>query len=955
MAATRVGPGSGKLHELDRINRIILKAETPLELLREVLDASLEIFACDRAWIVRPCDPRASAMTVPLERTRSEFPGAFATATEMPIDPHTAAVLGLLAGSEHPIQFGPGTGYQIPPELVERFAIRSQIAMAIRPKVDVAHAFGLHRCGRAEPWSEEDAWLFFEVGNRLADALGTLFLVRDLRESERKLEAAQQIAHLGYWDRDFVTKRVTLSIEACRILGVSTDDRQLPLERWLEQWRAIVHPDDLAWTSDALRAAVTGGPRYDVVCRILVGRGPGPREERIIHAHGNVERDSSDPSGRARRVFGIVQDITSRRRAEEQLRASDDRIRLLLEHTTDAFFLLDDTGQIVDVNAAACKSLGYSRDELIGQTPDRFDLTARRGGVAPIVARVMTQGRVVLDSIYQRKDGTTFPVEIRIRGFVERGQKLGVATARDITDRVRAVEQLRASEERFRELTETIEDVLWMTDVPQTQLLYLSPAFERVWGHSRKPLEQDMYNWIATIHPDDRARVGAAMATMTQGTYEEEYRVVRPDGTVRWVRDRAFPVRDGSGTVVRLVGVARDVTDRIEAQEEARRLEEQLRQSQKMDAIGQLAGGVAHDFNNILAVMMMQTEFAMVPGLPDDAREALLEIKEATERASSLTKQLLMFGRRQVMQPRELDLNEVVTSLAKMLQRIIGEDVRMQLRLHPNGLRTRADPGMVDQVLMNLAVNSRDAMPHGGQLTIETHEQVVTDRDAALRPETAPGRYACVRVIDEGAGIPAETLPRIFEPFFTTKEAGKGTGLGLATVFGIVKQHGGWIGVDSEVGRGTSFTVCFPGVTGAPVGDEPTRRVRPQGGSETILVVEDDDTLRIATRTILERYGYRVLSAANGPEALALWSQSPRPPIALLLTDLVMPGGMSGHELARRMRVDAPHLKVLFTSGYSPDIAGKELDLGRGENFVQKPAPPNRLLEAVRAALTALA
>lgn len=382
-------------------------------------------------------------------------------------------------------------------------------------------------------------------------------------------------------------------------------------------------------------------------------------------------------------------------------------------------------------------------------------------------------------------------------------------------------------------------------------------------------------------------------------------------------------------------------------QEDRRGMAELLRQSQKMEAIGQLAGGVAHDFNNILSAMLMQAEMAAsYEGLPPEVQEFLNDIQMSAERAASLTRQLLAFSRRQVMQVRLVDLNEVVTQLMRMLQRIVGEDIRMQLHLHSTPLFTKADPGMLDQVLMNLAVNARDAMLNGGQLVIETSQTTIVDGQADL--ELAAGRYNILSVRDTGCGIPPESLSRIFEPFFTTKEPGKGTGLGLATVFGIVKQHQGTVKVRSEVGAGARFDIFLPTAEG---GTHPqagkAKGEKPRGGTETILVVEDEPSVRLLTRTVLERNGYRVREAANGVEASRVWDESAGR-VDLLITDMVMPEGMTGRELAARLLERAPSLKVLFTSGYSSDLAGRELKLQEGQNFLQKPFPPNQLLETVR-------
>ncbi len=508
---------------------------------------------------------------------------------------------------------------------------------------------------------------------------------------------------------------------------------------------------------------------------------------------------------------------------------------------------------------------------------------------------------------------------------------------------------LHASRELFRELAETIEDVFWIREVATNRLLYLSPAFERIWGRPPADLYAGVAHSLDAVHPEDRPAVRAALEQLERGgDYDQEYRILRPDGQVRWIRDRAFPVRTPEGQIVRLVGVARDVTER-------RQLEEQLRQSQKMEAIGLLAGGVAHDFNNILAVVQLQAELtAALPNLPPRVQEGLGQIRAATERAASLTRQLLLFGRRQVLQPRVLNLNQALTSLARMLRRVIGEDIALELLLADRPLYVRADPSMVDQVLLNLAVNARDAMPRGGRLLIETGEAILEADQACPQLGRAPGRYVWMRVRDTGRGIVPEVLPHIFEPFFTTKEVGKGTGLGLATVYSIVQQHHGWIEVHSTPGEGATFTIHLPaaapeevpGAAPAPAATPPPR------GSETILLVEDDPNVRELTQALLAQSGYRVLSAADGWTALALW-QNHRESVDLLLTDLVIPGGWSGRDLARRFREDKPGLKVLYFSGYSAEVAGRELDLQDDQQFLSKPFTAAVLLQTVRRLLDA--
>jgi signal transduction histidine kinase/DNA-binding response OmpR family regulator len=409
------------------------------------------------------------------------------------------------------------------------------------------------------------------------------------------------------------------------------------------------------------------------------------------------------------------------------------------------------------------------------------------------------------------------------------------------------------------------------------------------------------------------------------------------------VLDRySSPVRDKTGKYYGRIWTFRDITQRLA-------LEAQLRQSQKMDAIGQLAAGVAHDFNNILAIITLQA--GLLQTWPDTAPQQLesaAEIEKATERAANLTRQLLLFSRKQTMQARDLDLNQSINEMTKMLRRTLGDAIQVQFKFATEPLLIHADAGMMDQVLMNLAVNARDAMPQGGPLIIETSAMEFDESVREHTPQARPGSFVCLSVSDTGCGIPPKNLPHIFEPFFTTKEVGKGTGLGLATVFGIVQQHQGWINVYSEVGRGTIFRIYLPCL----VEQSPLKASQPaptamRGGQNTILLVEDEAALRASMHKALSQLGYHVLESASGVEALKVWQQH-RKEIDLLLTDMVMPGGTSGRDLAARLLNDNPKLKVIYTSGYSIEVANQDFPLAENVNFITKPFGAQKLAQTVR-------
>ena len=402
------------------------------------------------------------------------------------------------------------------------------------------------------------------------------------------------------------------------------------------------------------------------------------------------------------------------------------------------------------------------------------------------------------------------------------------------------------------------------------------------------------------------------------------------------------PICDSAGRVINYVAVKHDVTQEVA-------LEEQLRQIQKMESVGQLAGGVAHDFNNILTVIQGNASLLLeAKNLSEADADQAKQIINAAERAAGLTRQLLLFGRKQAMQPAHLNLNQVVGNMTKMLQRILGEDIALRSDYSPVLPLVFADAGMIEQVLLNLAVNARDAMSVGGQLVIATASKTIGQECTQQNPAAAPGQYVCLSVSDTGCGIAPGNLSHIFEPFFTTKEIGKGTGLGLATVYAIVKQHRGWIEVDSQVGKGTTFCIHLP-VAREISAKQNTTAVIPElpRGNEVILVVEDEQAVRLLVGNLLQRCGYAVLSAVSGIDALNLWKQR-KDGIQLLLTDMVLPDGMMGRELAEKLKGEKPQLKVIYTSGYSASVVGKGPSLVEGVNFLQKPYHPQNLAQTVR-------
>ena len=510
--------------------------------------------------------------------------------------------------------------------------------------------------------------------------------------------------------------------------------------------------------------------------------------------------------------------------------------------------------------------------------------------------------------------------------------------------------QLYESQKLFHLIGENAEDLIAVVDGSGNRL-YNSPSYERILGYS--PVELKDSAGLEQVHPEDRERVMEASreARRTGVGRQLEYRFKHKNGTWRILESTASAVRNAKGEIDQLVIVNRDVTERKQSEEVLRLKEEQLRQSQKMEAVGRLSGGIAHDFNNLLGVIIGYSDvLEMKLGGNDALRKNVAEIKKAGTRASSLTRQLLAFSRQQVLQPKILDLNSVVNDLAKMLRRLIGEDIEVEIFGDPALGKVKADHSQIEQVIMNLVVNARDAMPDGGKLTIQTSNVEIGDDVVAKYPYVQRGSYVQLSVKDTGVGIDAATMTHIFEPFFTTKEQGKGTGLGLATVYGVVKQSDGYIWVDSEPGNGTAFRICLPiAVRGVAAPTPEEAPVRTPRGSETVLLVEDEDSLRALISDLLEQNGYKVLAASCGAQAMEI-VQKYKDTIHLLLTDVVMPG-MGGSALAKNLAVVRPETKTLFMSGYIEFHSAGSSHLAPDVQILQKPFSNATLIREVGNAL----
>jgi len=590
---------------------------------------------------------------------------------------------------------------------------------------------------------------------------------------------------------------------------------------------------------------------------------------------------------------------------------------------------------------------GRERDWLIGKNAiEELVPTERREQVRADFHRLATGQVSWIESESRRADGRVVPVEIRVVRVDFDGAPALLFHVRDITERLAVETARRSSETLFRSVWENSVDGMRLTD-EHGVMVAVNEAFSQLVGLPTKQLEGKPLTLIYDASSDWEKLLQLHRANFKAGKLQPSR---AKDYLLHDGRAVAFEITD---SYVELGGKPRLLLSLFRNVTEQKRLEEQFRQSQKMEAIGQLAGGIAHDFNNILTVVLGHATLLTMQPLEPKALVSAQQIKQASERAAGLTRQLLAFGRKQVACPRSLDLNQLVNGMSHMLGRLLGEDIALQIHFSGEPAVVEADPGMMEQILLNFSVNSRDAMPKGGQLTIRVSHRLIDAAYAARVVEARPGKFICLSHTDSGEGIPPEILTRIFEPFFTTKELGKGTGLGLATVFGIVKQHRGWIEVDSTLGKGTTFHVFLP-ATNLPLAnaEEAETQFRQRGGSETILVIEDERDLRDFVCRELRRHGYRIFEAVDGPSALKIWGEYKKE-INLVFTDVIMQGGLNGREVAEVIWRENPQMKVIFSSGYGAETLGKDFKLDPGIVYLQKPYLPQTLIKTIRNCLDA--
>ena len=727
------------------------------------------------------------------------------------------------------------------------------------------------------------------------------------------------------WEADARTFQFTfVSQQAERLLGY-------PVREWRAPgfWMDHLHGDDRAWAPEFCRQATCARRHHDFEYRMVAADG------RVVWLRDIV--NVVVEGGEVTRLRGIMVDVTEHRQAENRLIL----FRSLVDHANDAIEVLDpETGRILDVNEKACQCHGYSRAEILALAVSDLDPDLGPDAWKAYASDLRRVGSHVVEREHRRKDGSAFPVEVNAV-YVQLDRDYVIAVVRDITDRKVAERALVESHSLLNTVIEGTTDAVFVKD-RQGRYLMINSAGARMLGKAAGEI----------VGSDDRELFAADSA---RAIMERDRQVIEAGGSLvveemataagvtRTYLSTRSVYRDARGRVVGLIGIARDVT-------ELKQLEAQLRQAQKMEAVGRLAGGVAHDFNNLLTVISGHCEMLAGSLGPDDARrELLVEVQKAGDRAANLTLQLLAFSRQQVLQPRVVNLNALLGDLCTLLRRLIGKDIDLTLVPWSALGLVKVDATQFEHAIINMVVNARDAMPQGGRLTIATHNVDLGAQDVTQHPEVKPGRYMVVAVGDSGHGMDEATKARIFEPFFTTKGPGKGSGLGLAMVYGFVKQSGGYIYVDSQWGRGATFRVYLPEAEEAApttTAEPPSELPEFPAGTETVLVVEDEDAVRHLVRRFLQMSGYTVLHAPNGEEAVSV-ARKHDGPIHLLVTDVAMPG-MNGRQLGDVLTRARPGLRILFMSGYTDEAVLREGKLEPGTAFLQKPFNPASLVRKVR-------
>jgi two-component system, cell cycle sensor histidine kinase and response regulator CckA len=768
----------------------------------------------------------------------------------------------------------------------------------------------------------------------------------DIRRSERRLALAVSATADAIWERNLLTDETYYSPRWYEMLGYR--DQQFPMNH--HTWKQLCHPEDLRPTLDCIQTTLNSqqSSGYEAEYRMRAADGSWV----WILGRGNVVERAAD--GKPLLLSGTNTNVTERKRAEEALAENEHRFRLMIQNFNDLLLILDTEGNERFVSPACERILGYLPKELIGRSLYSFIHVDDVTRVSETVRNLLfgEGSTAVVEFRHAHRDGSYLWLEASGTNLVDDPAIGGfVMVVRDITRRRQSERETTEWKNRYDLLALAAGNVLYEYAFAAGNVVW-GGSFKQMLGYESNEMAGGLTEWHERVHPDDRDRVERhfRQCVSNGAIFRAEYRFQARDGAYILVEDTGYPYFDDKGKIERCIGIMADITARRKAEEENARLAESLRQAQKMESIGRLAGGVAHDFNNLLTVISGNVSLATMDLQPSDPLyESMSEVLKAVESAANLTRQLLAFSRKQVIDPKVLNLNAVVDHLLKLLRRLLGEDIELCTVLASDLGQVRLDPGQAEQVMVNLAVNARDAMPDGGVLTVTTANVSLDENYRAKYGEVEPGEYVMLAITDTGCGLNQEVQRHLFEPFFTTKEQGKGTGLGLAMVYGAVTQHKGTIEVETEWGAGATFRILLPRVDEQPETLGASTNIQLPRGSESIFLVEDDDMVRDLAVRLLKRQGYKIYAFPNGGEALMAVAGI-EDTVHLLITDVVMPG-VNGRVLSENLRALRPTIKVLFTSGYSGDVIVQHGVLDKGIEFLAKPYSLEQLAKRVREVL----
>nr|WP_319393267.1 PAS domain S-box protein [uncultured Desulfobacter sp.] len=926
------------LFAIEEIETIINFQSHGDDVLDQILKKLLVLFSCDRAWLFYPCNPDLPEFKVSYEKTAPLFPGAKALNTVVPMTADMANYCNRALSSVGCPQIDPPLGQEIRSDIALQFDVKSLIFMALKPQNDDAWMFGMHYCTMNHRWTDNEQSLFKLIGQRITKLIENVIFIKQITESEKKYHQLFEAVSDAVYLISEQGRVIDVNQAACTSLGrkkeemiglyINDVDLNFSLGEFLSFWE---------------KEPFNTPKKFETIHKT--------KTHELISVEVTAQKIKFD---HATCFYAVAKDITERQKTEKFLKESEKRFRNLMENV-DAVAVqgygFDGTTQYW--NKASERLYGYTQQEAIGQSlldliipPDMRDVVSEEMRKMAESGRPIPSGELLL----RHKDGSPVPVIshhviVEVPGCERELFCLDI----DISERKRAETTLRQSEEKFRTLVNTAPFGIQLTDL-EGNIIYSNPAHNQIQGYEGDQIT-GMKLWDLTVDEEQRGQIKAYYQNIIANKPEPSIYATREktrddreiDVEVNWEY-----IRNENDEVTGIISIIEDVTERKKADAEREKLQKQLNQAQKMEAVGRLAGGVAHDFNNMLGVILGYVELAFEK--LDSSQELyadLEEIQKAAERSADLTKQLLTFARKQIIAPEALDLNDAVDSMLKMLRRLIGEDIDLSWLPGDKLWPVKIDPSQFNQILANLCVNARDAIAGVGKLTIETRTINFDQAYCAGHAGFITGDYVMLAVTDNGCGMDKETLNNLFEPFFTTKNMGEGTGLGLAIIYGIVKQNKGFINVYSEPGRGTCFKIYLPRHhADAQIRDEAVPEKNVPTGDETILLVEDEPAILRMTRMMLERKGYSVLPAATPEEALGI-ANAAAVKIHLLMTDVVMPE-MNGRDLAEKVTALFPDIKLLFMSGYAADVITHQGVLDEGVAFMQKPFATNELAKKIR-------